>query len=250
MQHLVDQTLLVKRIDKNYGAPNYGVIPDLPDTPFLSPTAKKNPYPYSVSAAMKLLSSHGWKVVATGTDTCVKPGTGKGDCGKGIKKGAKLSFTMSYSTQPSNLKEINEALKASWAEAGIQVKLTSGAFNAVYSAATPCKYGSNCSWELADWGAWLFSPDIYPAGTELLAAGAGSNSGSWPPAGTTISTTLITKTETGTTTLFKYEDFMEKNLPYVIENSGTRLYEIHKGLEGVAPMDPLATLTPATFHWT
>jgi peptide/nickel transport system substrate-binding protein len=245
MQHLMDQTLIIKSVDKDYGTPNYGVIPDQVKTPFLSKTALKNPYPYSVSDAKALLKSHGWKVVSGGVDTCSKAGTGAGHCGKGIKKGAKLNFTLVYSTEPSVLKIVNTTYAAAASEAGIRLNLSSATFNTVYGEATPCPKG--CKWELNDWGAWLFSPDIYPAGTELLAATASSNSGLWA---TPTSTELIIKTETGTTNLFKYENWEEKNLPYVMENSGVRLYEVHKGLQGVAPMDPLDTLTPATFHWS
>ncbi len=245
MQHLVNQTLFIKSINHDYGTPNYGVIPDELKTPFLSKTALKNPYPYSVTAAKSLLKAHGWKISAGGTDTCQKAGTGAGACGQGIKKGAKLNFTLVYSTQPATLKTINTSLKASMSEAGIHINLTSGTFNSVIGAAVPCPHG--CKWEMNDWGAWLFSPDIYPAGTELLAATAGSNSGSWK---TKTSTALIIKTETGTTNLYKYENWEMKHLPYVMENTGVRLYEVHKGLKGVAPMNPLDTLTPATFHWS
>ncbi|MGH9099495.1 MAG: ABC transporter substrate-binding protein, partial [Acidimicrobiales bacterium] len=245
MQHLMNQTLVISRIDKDYGAPNYTPVPDAVKTPFLSKTALKNPYPYSVPKAKALLKAHGWKVVAGGVDTCQKPGTKAGDCGKGIKKGAKLSFTFVYSTEPSNLKTINETYAASASLAGIHLILSSGTFNTVYSEASPCPKG--CKWEINDWGGWLYSPDIYPAGTELLAATAGSNSGQWA---TPTSTALIIKSETGTTTLVKYENWEERHLPYVFENTGVRLYEVHKGLQGVAPMDPLDTLTPATFHWS
>ena len=245
MQHLMNQTLVINRILKSYGTPNYTPVPDEVKTPFLSKTAFKNPYPYSVSAAKALLKAHGWKVVPGGVDTCQRPGTGPGKCGKGIKKGAKLNFTFVYSTEPTNLKIINTTYAAAASSAGIRLNLSSATFNTVYGEATPCPKG--CKWELNDWGGWLYSPDIYPAGTELLAATAGSNSGLWA---TKTSTQLIIKTETGSTTLYKYENWEEKHLPYIFENSGVRLYEVHKGLQGVAPMDPLDTLTPATFHWS
>ena len=244
MQHLVDQTLIVERLVKGYGMPNYGVIPDAVKSAFLTKTSYKNPYPYSVSAARALLKGHGWKVVPGGVDICEKPGTGAGHCGKGVKKGAKLDFTVVYSTQPTLNKTITDTFKSSWAQAGIRVNLSSATFNTVYGEATPCPKG--CKWEINDWGGWLFSPDIYPSGTELLVKGAASNSGSWA---TKTSTALIAKTLTGKTTLAKFANWEEKHLPYIFENSGVRLFEVHKGLKGVAPMDPLLTLTPATFHW-
>jgi len=245
MQHLVDQTLIVERLVKGYGMPNYGVIPDAVKSAFLTKTAYKNPYPYSVSAARSLLKGHGWKVVPGGVDTCEKPGAGAGHCGKGVKKGAKLDFTVVYSNQPTLNKTIMDTFKSSWAQAGIRVNLSSGTFNTVYGESSPCPKG--CKWEINDWGGWLFSPDIYPSGTELLVKGAASNSGSWA---TKTSTELIAKTLTGKTTLAKYANWEEKHLPYIFESSGVRLFEVHKGLEGVAPMDPLLTLTPATFHWS
>ena len=57
-----------------------------------------NPYPYSPSAARQLLTSHGWTVPGSGAATCAKPGTGAGECGKGISKGARLSFNLQYAS--------------------------------------------------------------------------------------------------------------------------------------------------------
>ena len=33
--------------------------------------------------AIALLKANGWKVVPNGTDTCVQPGSGPGECGAG-----------------------------------------------------------------------------------------------------------------------------------------------------------------------
>ncbi len=245
MQHLINQTLFVKAVFKNYGTPDYSPVPDVLKTPYLSKTAYKNPYPYSVPAAKSLLSSHGWKVKPGGTDTCQSPGTGAGHCGKGVKKGAKLTLTLGYSTTPTILKTMLTAMKSSWSDVGIHVNLDGASFDTIYGESTPCPKG--CKWEISDWGGWLYThPD--PTGTELFVKNASSNSGLFE---TKTSTALIVKAVKGTTTAFyNYENWEEKHLPVAFENTGSRLYEIHKGLEGVAPMDPMETLTPATFHWT
>ena len=74
-QHLVDQTLIVQRLDRGYGAPNYGPVPVEPENTLISSAEKTNPYPYSATAATALLKAHGWKVVPNGVSTCQKPGT-------------------------------------------------------------------------------------------------------------------------------------------------------------------------------
>jgi peptide/nickel transport system substrate-binding protein len=246
MQHLMNQTLFIRSIDHTYGTPQYSPVPDVVKTPLLSAQAKKNPFPYSVSDAVKILKAHGWKVVVGGTDTCEKPGTGSSECGAGVKKGAKMSFTFSYSTTPSVLKEIMDASKSSWSSAGIHVNLLPGSFDTVYGSATPCPSG--CKWEIADWGGWLYTHAL-PTGTELFAKGASSNSGSFS---TPTSTKLITDvvTSKSKSAFIKYENWEETHIPVGYENTGVRLYEVKKGLEGVTPTDPMDTLTPATYHWT
>ncbi|MGH9919418.1 MAG: ABC transporter substrate-binding protein, partial [Nitrososphaerales archaeon] len=94
MQELVDQTLYINRIFKGYGVPTYGPVPVWPHNPYSSKVEEKNPYAYNPAKAKALLKSHGWKVVRRGVDTCKRAGTGPGDCGNGIPKGAKLDFTL------------------------------------------------------------------------------------------------------------------------------------------------------------
>ena len=245
MQYLVNQTLYVSRVDKGYGTPVFGPVPTLPKNDFTSSTELKNPYPYNPGKAKSLLSSHGWKVVKTGIDTCQKPGTGSGECGKGIKKGAKLAFTLPYITGQKSVSTIMQAEKDSWDSAGIHVTLSTATFNTIIGDAVPCPKG--CSWEFENWGAgWIYSPDIYPDGTEILAGGAGSNDGDWI---TKTSTQLIAKTETGTTKLYKYENWEEKNLPVIWQPTLIPVWEVHKTLQGATPLNPLLTQTPATFSW-
>lgn len=245
VQHLVDQTLYVSRIDKGYGESIYGPVPNLPKSPMLSNAELENPYPFSVSAARQLLKRHGWKVVPNGTSTCQKPGTGPGKCGAGIKKGAKLDFTLQYLSGTKTISTLMQAEKSNWEQMGMHVNLLTATFDTVIGNAVPCPKG--CSWELENWGAgWEFYPDLYPAGTSILAAGASSNFGDWS---TRTSTALIAKTVRGSTNLFKYENWEEKQLPVIWQPQRVTLYEVHKGLTGVLPTNPLNTETPATYAW-
>ena len=70
-----------------------------------------------------------------------------------------------------------EAEKASWAQAGIQVNLSTATFNTVIGNSTPCK-GSSCKWEFENWaGARTYAPDYYPTGGVLLPPGDGPKDG-------------------------------------------------------------------------
>jgi peptide/nickel transport system substrate-binding protein len=246
-QHLIDQTLIVQRLDRGYGAPNYGPVPVEPDNTLISSAEKSNPYPYSATAATALLKAHGWKVVPNGVSTCQKPGSAAGDCGADIKKGAKLAFTVVDPAGTKTETAVMVAQKDSLSQAGIKITLSSQAVDTIFGDVVPCPKG--CSWEIDSWSeglAWLYSPDLYPNGTEILLAGAGSNDGSFK---TATSTALIKKSITGNTKITKVENYLEKAVPVVWQPVKVDLHEYHKGLEGMTPTDPLTTLTPATFHW-
>ena len=107
--------------------PTYGPVPafkrqlQFNGLPEGDPAQQHNPYPYSISNAKKLLSSHGWKVVPGGVDTCQKPGTGANECGAGITKGEKLSFQFLYASGVIQYTVEIQAFASAASEAGIQV---------------------------------------------------------------------------------------------------------------------------------
>ena len=88
MQSMEDQPSMITKFLKGYGVPTYGPVPVLPKNDLVDAFEQSNPYPYNPSHAKSLLTSHGWKVVPNGIDTCEKPGTGPSNCGAGIPKGA------------------------------------------------------------------------------------------------------------------------------------------------------------------
>jgi len=247
-QTLVDQPLYGQKIYKGYSIPTYGPVPVYPQNSFASSFEKKNPYPYNVSKAKSLLSSHGWKIVSGGTSSCEKPGTAKNECGKGIPKGAKLAFNLEYATGTQAITQLMTAEKSSWAQAGINVTLSGASFNTVLGNAVPCTAGQSCDWQLENWGAgWIFAPDYYPSGESIFQTGAGSNSGSYSnPA----ADKLILATNTTNVSLQKYEDYVAKDLPVVYQpNQVTSLTEIKKGLHGVTPQSPLWSITPEQWRY-
>lgn len=245
VQHLVDQPLYISRIFKGYGVPDYGPIPLEPRTPYVSSFEKANPYPYDRASAMDLLSSHGWKVVPNGVDTCDRPGTGAHDCGNGIRKGTRLSLSLLYSSGTTELKDLLDAEKSSWASAGIDVSLFSQSTDTVLGDVVPCAKG--CSWELASTGGG-WTDTVYPTEPVLFSTGAAANAGSFS---TRKADALINATQLTNTALTGYENDLAKELPVLWQpNPADSITEIHKGLHGVTPQSAFQAITPADWHWS
>jgi peptide/nickel transport system substrate-binding protein len=249
VQYLVDQPAYINSFGKGYGVGTYGPVPVLPSNPFASSYEKNNPYPYNPSKAKSLLTSHGWKVVPGGTSTCTKPGTGSGECGKGIPAGAKLAFTLQYASGTAIVANTMNAEKSSWGSAGINVTLTTGTFDSVIGNAVPCSGASGCGWELENWGAgWIFSPDYYPSGEAIFQTGAGSNSGSYTDA---TNDNLIKATNFKNVTLTAYENYLAKQLPVIYQpNFANPINEIQKTLKGATPLNAILNLTPENWRFT
>jgi peptide/nickel transport system substrate-binding protein len=128
MQHLEDQSGQIKAYFGGDGDPAYGPVPVYPRSPFLPSSAATNPYPFSVSDAISLLTANGWNVIPNGTDTCAKPGTGSGECGAGIPAGTKLAFNLIYNTTPPISQQV-EDLASDAKQAGIELSLSGSDFN-------------------------------------------------------------------------------------------------------------------------
>jgi peptide/nickel transport system substrate-binding protein len=248
LQSLVDQPLFISKVFKGYANPTYGPVPVVPTNPFASTLEKSNPYPYSPSKAKTLLQSHGWSVVPNGTDSCIKPGTGSGECGAGIPKGTKLTFSVPYATGTEWLTQIMTAEQSAWSSIGIHVSLVPQTFDTVTANATSCS-GASCTWSMANWGGgWIFSPDSYPTGETLFGKGSEANYGSYYDA---KNESLINATITTGTTLTTWENYLAKQLPVVFEpNPAYTLTEINKKLSGVTPQNVYTTIEPENWRWS
>jgi peptide/nickel transport system substrate-binding protein len=241
-QSLVDQPLYLDKINKNYGVPTYGPVPVLPKNSFSTNYESQNPYPYSPSKAIALLTSHGWKVDPKGVTSC-------SDAAKcGVPAGTSLQFTLQYASGTAAQKQLMEAEQAAWQEAGIKITLTTASFNTVLGNAVPCT-GKSCSWELESWGGgWVYAPDYYPSGELLFQTGAGSNSGSYTDK---TNDKLIHETNFGSSTLAAYENYLAKSLPVVWQpNQAYAVTEIQNNLQGVTPQNPLLNINPENWYFT
>jgi peptide/nickel transport system substrate-binding protein len=246
MQYLINQPLYIKKIFKGYAVPTYGPVPTSPPNPYSSKLENSNPYPYSPAKAKAALVDNGWKVVPNGTDTCIKAGTAKGDCGAGIPAGTPLKFTEQYASGVPTSTQEDTAMKAAWSSEGINVTLSGASFDTVIGNAISCPNG--CSWQMQEWnGGWTFAPDYYPSGEDLFQLGSEANYGDYNDA---ENNTLITQTIDTNKPLTQWENYLAKQLPDFFQpNEAYALTEYNKDLSGVTPQNPFTGIEPEAWRW-
>lgn len=252
LQRVMDQTGQLSSILQGKGGyADYGPIPPLPANPYLTPAqAATNPYPYSPSAARKLLTDHGWTIPASGPASCTRPGTGPTDCGAGIPAGKTLTFQLLYTTGSTYLQEEMENYKSDASLAGISLKLSSQPFNTVVSDTLPCTSSqASCGWQLGTWGAgfaWDFGAP-YPTGELLFATGAPDNSANYSSA---KADQLLTEArETSTPGVMQaYNTYLAEQLPVIWQICTYTFNEVKKDLRGVS-FNPVGPLTPENWYF-
>jgi peptide/nickel transport system substrate-binding protein len=247
MQRLIDQNTLIKEAFHGYAVPTYGPVPTAVPNPFTDSYEQQNPYPYDPSAARQLLTSHGWAIQG-GVATCAKPGTGSGDCGKGISQGARMSFNLLYASGVPSVSQEVAALQTDFALAGIKLNLSSAPIDTLFSTQVACdpKTGANCKWQMIVTGqGWVYSaPQFAPTGESLFRTGAGSNAYSYsdPKADALIDATL---TDTGLSAMHTYENYLAQQLPTLwLPWQVDQLSVISNKLHGALPQDPYQQIYP------
>lgn len=161
MAHLQDEAGYIKAFFHGAGGQSFGPVPSIPATPFTPANALKNPYPFSVPAAVKLLKDHGWTVHPGGTDVCKNAGSGPTQCGAGIPAGTKLAWNLIYNSGTQIITQQVTDLVSQAKKAGITISLKSDNFNHMiatyYDTANPKTIND---WAMEDFGG--FSIATYP----------------------------------------------------------------------------------------
>lgn len=228
LQHLVDQPGWIAAFLDHTAVATDSPVPSAPPSPLIKLSNNTNPYPFSTSAAAKLLTSNGWKVVPNGTTTCIKPGTATGDCGAGIKSGESISFNLDYAAGTTAIVSEMNDLEAEAKKVGITINLTSHPFDSVISAAVPCTpKQATCKWQAENWGAgWIYSPDFLPTGESLFAPGAASNVNGYSNAEATklINATITAPASQESSALAAYDKYMAEQLPVVYGPTSIGVY--------------------------
>jgi peptide/nickel transport system substrate-binding protein len=218
---------------------------------YLTPQAKTDPYPFSLTAAKRLLSSHGWKVNPNGTTVCTKAGTGANACGAGIAKDAKLSFNI-IGTQSSEAEyRILQFIISSFASAGVHlnVKLVPSANLA--SDAAECIGKSTCPWDMELWmGEWPLGWTPYvETGGNTFSCGAASNYLSLCNA---KNDELISQNHSATNfvqALKTWENYMStEQFQIYLPIPPYRVVAYKSNIKGVTPLDPYLQIYPE--YWS
>ncbi|MGC9221391.1 MAG: ABC transporter substrate-binding protein [Solirubrobacteraceae bacterium] len=253
-QHLVNQPGWIHAFYNGLGVPNYGPVPAQPANPYADALAAVNPYPFSVTAARRLLVSHGWRVSSTSVSRCARPGTDAGECGAGIRRGEALQFTLSYPSGMSSTDDAMVNLQSVAREVGIVIDLKEVTVATVDATIEPCKpQAPACSWEIGQYGtAWVFAPDHYPSGEEIFQTGALGNVGSY--SNTRIdaliaATTTVAAPAAARKALNAYANAVRTQLPDFWQPSPGTLVTVQSNLAGVTP-NAYGFINPEEWYFT
>jgi peptide/nickel transport system substrate-binding protein len=178
LAHLQDEQAIIQSKGVFDGAAGtaYGPAPVIPASPFTPANAAQDPYPFSVSTASHLLSSHGWKVVPNGSTTCADPGTGATECGAGIPAGTPLSWNLIYTNSPAVVGAQDEVLASEAKQVGINITLVSKEFDYIIGNLSDVSSPANDKlWAMEDFGG--FTDDLYPTTNELFNTTGSFNQG-------------------------------------------------------------------------
>jgi peptide/nickel transport system substrate-binding protein len=239
LNDVMDQPAQIKSLlDGIGGYPDYGPVPPIPATPFLSQAQKRNPF--DIAAARKLLSSHGWKIPSKGAAVCERPGTGSSQCGAGIPKGKTLVFSLVYVSGSGYLTATMANYKSDASEAGIVINLSEQPFNSIVGDICGTPECDSPGWQIANWGAgfsWNFASP-YPVGTVLFEGHVGLD---YPVPPQLRSLIAATKTATGSRTakaMRQYDSWVIENDQEVWQIETYTINAVSTKLRGVT-FDPV-----------
>jgi len=251
LQHLVNEKLFLSATLFGYGLADYGVAPDYPGSPYVSPELRTDPYPYDVNAAKALLASHGWAPGPSGVDVCKRPGTGLDDCGAGIAGGRQLSFSFMYSTGAPSFAAQVESFQATAKQAGIgitlngQTETTMFSIGGVCPASPPCNYGllaySGFMWDFGQY-------EILPVGGNQFGKGNFFGGGYYSPTAQALIDNAHTKT--GLAPLYADENYLSKDVASLWwPVSDYEIVVAQDNLRGWQALSPYANYHPSTWYF-
>jgi peptide/nickel transport system substrate-binding protein len=220
LQSVIDQPGIDKAIFRGYATPTSGPAPTTVPNPYIPAAQKANggqgPYPFSITKAKSLLTSHGW-VEKGGVMTCQNPAK----CGTGIKMGQPLKLTFIYSTGTAAVTAMWQTIKSDASKAGIDLNIVGQSFNTIIGESAPCApMGPKCSVQVFAYGGWAYDgPGFEPTGEPLFFTGAGSNSGNYsnPTMDKLIN---ATHTNSSLAVFHQFATFTAQQLPYIWVPSG------------------------------
>jgi peptide/nickel transport system substrate-binding protein len=250
LQEVFDQPGIIKAIYRGYAVPTSGPAPNAPPGNQWIPAAQtennsQGPYPFSISNAKALLTTHGWAMQG-GVMTCQDPSK----CGTGIKKGQQLKITYVYSTGVAATTAMWQTYKSDASKAGIDINIVGQTFNTIVGEAAPCApMGPKCAVQVFAYGGWVFDgPGFEPTGEPLFATGAGSNAGNYSDS---KMDNLINATHTSSSlsVFHNYATYGTQQLPFIWNPNAYTIQAVSSKLHNVT-FSPLFTLLPEYWYLT
>lgn len=217
----------------------YGPVPAAPVNQFTPANTTSDPYPFSISTAAKILTSHGWDVKPGGLTTCARPGGGANDCGPGIPKGTPLSFNLFYANNAPTTEALDEAWVSNLSQVGIKVKLIAKTFNFILqNYDDPSAPKNDNLWDMEDFGG--FTIDYYPTTNEIFNTTGSFNIGGFsnPALNAAIHNSEFSLNNSALT---KELELVTKVQPGLFQPVEDRIYAFSKSLSG-----PAASFADAT----
>jgi len=242
LAHLQDEAAVIKGGFDNAATPAYGPINAMPYTPYVPSNATTDPYPFSVSAASQLLSSHGWKVSPDGTTTCQSPGSGASQCGAGIPKGQNLNFSLIYANDPPVDGQEVSQLASAGKQVGINITPVAKTFNFILQTYDDKGHPENKNkWQMLNFGGYTTS--IYPTTEDIFNTTGSFNAGDYSDK---QADALIKASEfSNNSSAVKNEaGYLTQNLPGLFTPNEDRIWA-WKGISG--PPDSFAALTQEAY---
>lgn len=250
LQHLVDEQLYVSRTLNGYGLPTYGPVEDYPGSTYVSPTLRKDPYPYDPAAARSLLAAHGWVAGPGGVDVCRHAGDSAHDCGLGIAKGKALSFLFLYETGTTSFFEQVSAFQSAAAKVGVGVRLDGQTLTTMNSIAGVCP-SSPCNWGLAGYSLYFWGFGQYtlvPTGSGEFAKGNYYGGGYDSAAAQRL--IRATRTVAGLRSLYADENFLSKNVAALWwPAADNQIVVVKKDLGGWQHLNPYQNYLPEMWYF-
>jgi peptide/nickel transport system substrate-binding protein len=240
LEYLVDQPAIATKIYQGYGYPTTGAVPTLPANKWIPTVQRGNgPYPFSISKAKSLLTSHGWTEVS-GVMTCTDPAK----CGPGVAKGVKLNLNLIFTSGDDAFTQEVAIYKSDAARAGINLSVAAQSFNTIISETVP----SSHTWEMGMYGGWSYGLAPEPTGGQLFVTGAGANGGSYSDP---TMNKLISESETSSSlsVFHNYAAYAAQQLPFIYMPGDYYIMAVKSNLHGVA-FNPLFWIFPEYWYFT
>ncbi len=228
--HLQDENAEIKGAYLGMAAPAYGPLGVAPKSPYTPKSALTNPFPFSIDAAKKLLSDHGWKVVPGGTTTCQSPGTGANQCGAGVAKGQNLNFTFYYTSTPKSVGQTVTQFAGNLKQVGITANLKTDTFNNIIANEDdPSSPKTENQWGMANFGG--FTENNYPSTNTLFNTGGSYNEGGFsdPKLDKLINASMLSRDSSA---LMNEIAAVDADLPAIFEPNEDRIYAWSPKLSG------------------